>query len=787
MLLLVALVSVLLSGRGADTAPVGWEKAQYISKYGLKVRNASVDAKGKFIAAAFEADDRNAGHGIYASVSFDAGISYIPSVKIAETNRVIANNPRVAVSGNGQVFVAWQNHEISDAENRINYAVSRDLGATWSEVKKLNLGHEMEMLPRVFYDDKNRLHLFFHAMKGGSFNLFHCTTEDGLIFSPAVVLVKLASDMRGAFFPAIHLSGSGIYMVWQGRSGDFTDDLYFMKSANYGRSWTSPVRITYSRASDAAPSILLYGNDIYVVYQNNDDKTWSIRMIRGLDFGEDWEKTPIQVTSTNSNCLSPRIAVSRPEQLVVTWYDTRSRIPAVFSSEYDLSKRTFSDGARLSDERLAVRNPELASSGNKALLFWEQADRLVTKYSDVYAAPPAVFSDTHPEGVWSRNSTARIEWKAPDDESGIVGYATMITRPSQSVRVEEINPTIQNLNASSNVAVLAELEDGVNVFHIRAIDGAGNLSRTVHYRIQVSVNPIPMPLVISPTHRQGEKADTNTATFKWTVDGRERLKGFAYSLSKDRPEYPGLFVRDFSKTFENLEPGNYFFSLAAVDKTDRYSPVADYHIVVGDVEALNQDELLARTKDRDREAVDEKRWLAEKGTKTRRVFAPKADIMLPFEAGTVFEGNSFRAEIRAIGINPSRIEGYYFKYGSEPSAEELKVNSGRVVTLEGLKPGKYYLSARVRYHTISKGRKVYQWSMPHDAVVEVGVVPEIRPLNRYAGMLIRKLTGTKAIILGGGLLVFMMSALFFGGAGRMPFYFRLYRYRLKTVIRAAVR
>ena len=133
---------------------------------------------------------------------------------------------------------------------------------------------------------------------------------------------------------------------------------------------------------------------------------------------------------------------------------------------------------------------------------------------------------------------------------------------------------------------VADLDDGVSYFHI-PVDGAGNYSRTVHYKLQVSRSPLPAPVVVSPTHPEGKEALLRTPVFRWSIDGRDRLKGFLYSMSKNTAERPSKFTNDFETTFHNLDDGRYFFSIAAVDRTNTVSRVATYEIIINKAESID--------------------------------------------------------------------------------------------------------------------------------------------------------------------------------------------------------
>lgn len=511
-LVITVLVSLFFPERNTITRPVGWERSYYVVPAWIKTGNFDAAAKGKLVIVSYEGTEKG-NQGIYVSISFNGGIFFQAPVKVADVNTVIANNPKVAISGNGHVFIVWQNHVVDEAANRIYYARSADMGATWSKAELLNTGYDMEMLPRVFYDDRNHVHIFYHGFSGGIINLYHSISVDETRFQNTGALMKLTADMKGAFFPAIQLEGRNIYLVWQGKGKAYKDDLFFMKSGNYGNSWSGMEKITSSKANDAAPFVLTKNNTIYLVYQNNEEKSWGIRLLIGQRNGRSWSEKPLKISETDTDCYGPKLAFSSKDTLLVTWYDSREGPLSIFSREYNVRKNKLGKEVKLSLKRGVARGPFPVTSGNKAVVFWKEGKRITAKYSDVYVKPPRVFSRTHPEGKWSRNSVARIEWVPPLDESGIVGYATIISKADQKGRVEDINPAIQNVKAGNRSIVLPGLLDGITYFHIRAIDGAGNFSRTIHYKIQVSANPLPMPVVVSPTHPQGKKLNQHHLYF----------------------------------------------------------------------------------------------------------------------------------------------------------------------------------------------------------------------------------------------------------------------------------
>ena len=582
----IAAALVFQSNR-VSTNPVGWEKSFQVSSFNIVAKDVTVASRGDMIVAVYEGTG-GGNRGIYASLSFNGGLTFMQSIRVAPVASKTSMNPHAAISPAGHLTVMWHAYVENESTNRIFYSTSKDMGATWSAPKRLALDKDMEMLPRVYYDDRNVLHLFYHGSVADNINLFHAISEDGEKFKTTGSLIRLTSSMRGAFFPSIHISGKYFFMVWQGKEEDFSDELFFMKSSNYGRTWSMKKQIT-SRASGTTtrPSLILHDNTLYVVYQNNDEKNWAIKMIRGHDRGWSWEDKPLTVSSTMANCYSPG---HRRFPAATSWSSgtTRGREGRIsIRASIPPGRRTFMPEAEVSEARYESRNPVVISMGKRLVVFWEERNVIMAKQTDVYAGSAGCVFRNEPEGEWSRLPYIVMQWKPPRDESGIVGYAALRNE------IPDFNPTVVNMKPNVTMEKITEnITDGISYYHIRAVDGAGNFSRTIHYKLQLAINPLPGPVIVSPTHSQGKPTASAAPAFSWAIDEPERVKGFVYSLSKDTIKMPDQFTTDLKTEFSGLEEGNYFFSVAAVDKTNQVSRMSTYDFIIGRPDRVDRPRIL---------------------------------------------------------------------------------------------------------------------------------------------------------------------------------------------------
>ncbi len=762
--------------RSVITSPVGWEKSFAISPANVSSKDVKVAVRGNFIVAVFEGKEGNV-KGVYSTVSFNGGKSFLKPVKIGDVYSNVGCIPHVAVSGTGHVAVVWQRLLQKDSITRLFFSTSNDMGATWSPPKRIfttpDAQTEMQMVPQVFYDNRGILHLFYHSFKKGIVTLFHSISRDEKIFENGQALVELYAGLRIALLPAIHISGENIFIVWQGkgeRLGVLSDDLFLISSDDYGRSWSSRRKITKSLANDASPSIVLYDKVLYLAYQNYEDNNWSILLQKGYDGGTRWVENPIKISMTNANCYSPSIVASENNEIIIFWYDTRYTKSAVHVRKYSISELKPLSEVRLSNANIIARKPVSVSIGRAAIAFWEESGRIVAKYSDVYAEPPRVFSITHPEDQWRRSTTAQIEWKIPKDESGIVGFAAIDNN------IPDFNPTIKNYETNITKIRIPELDDGVTYFHIRSIDGAGNFSRTIHYRLQVSNNPPTPPVVVSNTHPEGKAVKSRSPKFIWSVDSPGRLKGFEYSLSKDPLKIPDRFTTNLGEEYEDLEDGRYFFKIKAIDRTNARSRITAYEIIVNKAGPIDPSIYALLTKD-----YDEKHY--RKAEEFISVRVPSVRINFPFNISQQYNKSEFDAIISARNINPRNIIGYSIfidtKKGKLLNRVNLKKNIMRV---KGLRDGAYFIGVKGKYFKIENGKKGIYWTKPYIAKFTVMIPPTYSPIVTFANDVLQKLAGNW-IVISLSVLSVLSVILTVGFGTKLTFYTKLLQFRLKGAFR----
>ena len=762
--------TVLMVSKDVRTEPVGWDRMRTISPSGLAAKHADVDRQGNLIAAVFEGlSDGNSR--IYISFSFNGGNSFSEPIRLAEFKSKINNNPRVAISNQGEIYVTWYLLSDDESTSQIYCISSKDMGANWSKPGIVTFGMQMEMLPEPLFDERGVLHIFFTSYKDNIFNLFHAARDDENTFNKPNQVLRISGNMKGSFFPAIKSIKNNIIVVCQGKESNFSDHLFFTSSDNYGKSWSGVDKITTGRSNHQSPAIEIYDDIIYLVYMNNNDRNWAIEMLRGYTLGKRWDTEPVKISSTNVNCYSPNIVASSDRELFISWHDLREGESKIFYRSYSIKEKELLKESKLSVKQQQARNPIGINTGTRLMLLWEEGNRIVENSSDNYVPVPVVSASSHPEDDWSRESAAIIKWTKPFDESGIIGYATMIDKNPYT------DPVIQTQTGDATSMYVGGLDDGVTFFHIRAIDGAGNMSRTVHYRLQVSSNPLSMPVVVSTTHPENKKSDLNDAVFKWAINDSRRLKGFLYSFSKDVAYKPEKFIQDFEIKFDNLESGVYYFNIASVSATNQISRVTTYCFIVS--EGVIDQDYLNKIANMDYKFRDMGGGARTPRTAGTAVYRPSVEINLPFGNYGKYSGDSFTALLKPLNIPAGNVSGYSVTLDNSKNTPPDKINlMSEILSISSLSRGDYTIGVKCRYFKIVNNKKVYFWTEP--IYKSFTIVPSIigSPVNDIYVTLDKKFNDSPYIL---SMIVFLFSMLivYKGYRTKIIFYMKLFNYRLR--------
>jgi hypothetical protein len=144
------------------------------------------------------------------------------------------------------------------------------------------------------------------------------------------------------------------------------------------------------------------------------------------------------------------------------------------------------------------------------------------------------------ESSWVNSSSPNFSWNATDPESSGVSsgiYAYSYILDSEAGTIPDTVPE-GNLSALMNETYkeYSAVADGIQYFHVRARDGAGNWGAAMHYEIRADSTPPTIPFMRS----SNQSTVDGTVTFNWNSsrDYSSGVSGYYISITRaDTGEY----------------------------------------------------------------------------------------------------------------------------------------------------------------------------------------------------------------------------------------------------------
>lgn len=436
------------------STPIGWSDDLNISNSTLHDKESQIDSNGNYIHIVWVNDFAD----IVYSKSNDEGKIWNAFVTLFQSS-VLVFYPDIAVSGNN-VHVVWGNIE-SNGISRIYYRNSTNNGETWNTQKIISSQTGFGAGdPSIFVNNSN-VHVIWHDKRDGSNGeiYYRRSLDGGTIFDNGQ---GLDQDRRITFSPAaisgINMDGDGsnVSVVWADeRNGNW--ELYWMISKNNGYTWEDGLghagqdrRLTTT--GDFQHAIAVNGSNIYVVYttENWPGPTYNIYYLNSSDNGVTWN-LPVLLSGPNSASFAPDIDVFG-NNIWVMWNDNRDGSYEIFSKNSTDGGITWSNDTRLTEmDYYDSGAPKIALEDTTINVVWEDERN---GNPDIYYKRYPDFPDTTPP-------THTNEIPFPDSYKDAPGtnVSVHVTDPS-GVNTSTIQLYV---NGSLVSHTLTSIADGYNV------------------------------------------------------------------------------------------------------------------------------------------------------------------------------------------------------------------------------------------------------------------------------------------------------------------------------------
>jgi len=276
----------------------------------------------------------------------------------------LTNNKEDSIYGQiaafeNDVYVVWQESVIESFPEH-NYDIffikSEDKGKTFSMPINLSNNTEFSERPQMAVSKTGIFIVWTDTIKTNNKQIMFTKSEDnGTTFSK---VISLSNNSQNSNNQEISAFNENVYVVWRESDQNNTDSdnnnsIIFKSSPDSGNTFNNSIELI-KNTNDTFPKINSYGNNVYIVWNNENKKNGGLFFIKSSDKGSNFDK--ILKLGDYSDSGESQIAVDKNEVLVVWSGFLAKNISNIYYVKSNNDGNTFTDSKTISDKTIGSIN-----------------------------------------------------------------------------------------------------------------------------------------------------------------------------------------------------------------------------------------------------------------------------------------------------------------------------------------------------------------------------------------------------------------------------------------------
>jgi len=294
---------------------------------------------------------------ILLAKSDDQGISFQTPLYITQT----AGNtgiPNLSADGN-QVYLIWEDDHKGNFE--IFLTKSDDNGTSFDTPLDISNNAGQSGAPQIVVSQNNLYAVWMDNTSGNIDILFAKSIDGGKSFGKSTNISNLSSDSG---YPQFSVSGSNVYVAWTQTMPSKNYDIFFAKSNDTGKTFTTPINLSHDSGGSGWPQIASDGN-IHVAWVDDSTGKFNILVSKSSNKGVSFEG-PINISNTKSESYDANIAKLGKDVYVVWQEGVQGNHTIVFSKSMEKVTQVGNPATTL--EGGATGNPNVSNFDNTMLI-----------------------------------------------------------------------------------------------------------------------------------------------------------------------------------------------------------------------------------------------------------------------------------------------------------------------------------------------------------------------------------------------------------------------------------
>lgn len=309
----------------------------------------------------------------------------------------LTNNSEDSIYGQiesfeNNIYVVWQ-ESVTESLPEHNYDIffikSEDNGKTFSKAINLSNSTEFSERPQIAVSKNGIFIVWTDTINLNNKEIIFTKSEDnGKTFSKAV---NISNNSKNSSSQEISVFNENVYVVWQESDKSNIDEsnegnIILIKSIDGGNTFKDSILLV-NNTIDAFPKIDSYGNNVYIVWNNENKNSSGLFLVKSSDKGNNFDE--VIKLSVDNNFGESQISVNKNEVLISWGGLLTKNIDNIYYVKSNDNGNTFTDANTVSERIIGfndrnnytksddiIKNPvnvEIASYNNLTFVAWQNS------------------------------------------------------------------------------------------------------------------------------------------------------------------------------------------------------------------------------------------------------------------------------------------------------------------------------------------------------------------------------------------------------------------------------
>ena len=309
----------------------------------------------------------------------------------------LTNNSEDSIYGQiesfeNNIYVVWQ-ESVTETLPEHNYDIffikSEDNGKTFSKAINLSNSSEFSERPQIAVSKNGIFIVWTDTINPKNKEIIFTKSEDnGKTFSKAV---NISNNSKNSSSQEISVFNENVYVVWQesdksniGESNE--GNIILIKIIDGGNRFKYSI-LLLNNTIDAFPKIDSYGNNVYIVWNDENKNSSGLFLVKSSDKGNNFDE--VIKLSVDNNFGESQISVNKNEVLISWGGLLTKNIDNIYYVKSNDNGNTFTDANTVSERIIGfndrnnytksdniIKNPvnvEIASYNNLTFVAWQNS------------------------------------------------------------------------------------------------------------------------------------------------------------------------------------------------------------------------------------------------------------------------------------------------------------------------------------------------------------------------------------------------------------------------------